>query len=263
MSDFKINNVEPDAYKSWLKEAFDLVKRNLFFFFIVNCLFFIIINNRPLEYPMVMFSVVFFSIFSVILGLKSDHSISFWDTIKGFSFEKDGFFSCCYSAWKTEIVFSFLSFLLLLPIHFLSPVEKEEFNISFITVILSIMISLSWIAGSFFRHFHFQFNLFFQNLTHIEFKNLFLDDVFKNTKPINFLLLSNFIFGFFLFITSFSLPTSIEKTMVMTALGCLLFFLKIVEFVAFREIFQGRGKNKEVKVKVDESQLTPIKIKSN
>ena len=108
-----------------------------------------------------------------------------------------------------------------------------------------------------------QFNLFFQNLTDIEFKNLFLDDVFKNIKPVNFLLLSNFIFGFFLFITSFSLPTSIEKTMVMTALGCLLFFLKIVEFVAFREIFQGRGKNKEVKVKVDESQLTPIKIKSN
>ena len=263
MSDFKINNVEPNAHKSWLKEAFDLIKRNFFFFFIVSCLFFITINSRPFEYPMVMFSVVFFSIFSVILGLKSDHSISFWDTIKGFSFEKDGFFSCCYSAWKTEILFSLFSFIALLPFYFLSSSEKEEFNISFITIIISIMISLSWIAGSFFRHFHFQFNLFFQNLTHIEFKNLFLDDVFKNTKPINFLLLSNFIFGFFLFISSFSLPTSIEKTMIMTALGCLLFFLKIVEFVAFREIFQGRGKNKEVKIKVNESQLTPIKIKSN
>ena len=75
---------------------------------------------------MVMFSVVFFSIFSVILGLKSDHSISFWDTIKGFSFEKDGFFSCCYSAWKTEILFSFIA---LLPFYFLSSSEKEEFDL--------------------------------------------------------------------------------------------------------------------------------------
>ena len=49
MSDFKINNVEPTAHKSWLKEAFDLIKRNFFFFFIVSCLFFITINSRPFE----------------------------------------------------------------------------------------------------------------------------------------------------------------------------------------------------------------------
>lgn len=263
MSDFKTNNVDPEAHKSWLKEAFDLVKRNIFFFFIVNCLFFLIVNNRAVEYPFILFSVVFFSVFSIILGLKSDHSISFWKTIKGFSFEKDGFFSCCYTAWRMEIIFPVLAFFILLPIYFLSPVEKDEFNINFISIVICIMISFSWISTSVLRHFHFQFNLFFQNLSNQEFVNLFYDDVFKNKKPIEFLLLINFVFGFLLFFTSFLAPSSLEKTMVMTLLGGALFFLKIVEFVAFREIFQGRGKNKEVKVKIDESQLTPIKIKSN
>ena len=264
MADFKINNVEPNAHKSWMKEALELLKRNVFFSLMALCVCFLAYQLPPLQYSFSLALVCVLSIFSVLLGLKSDNSISFFETLKGFSFEESGFFKCLYSAWRFELVFSIFSFFILLPIHFLN-IEKldETVNINFFDIFIAIFLSLTWVGTSFISHFHFQFNLFFSNLDSSEFKGLFLQDILKNEKPCLFIFLADFILGCFLFITMFTIPFSQEKSIALTIITAGLFFMKVVQFVAFREFFLGRGKNKEVKesLEVDVSQLTPIPIR--
>ena len=93
MSTVKINDVDPNAYKEWFKQAFQMVKRTPFMFAFLSLLPVLLILNVVNTFTVIIALSLFYVITMFFCSLKSDHNLTVGETLKGFDFKENSFFA--------------------------------------------------------------------------------------------------------------------------------------------------------------------------
>jgi hypothetical protein len=258
MTTIKVNDIEPDAYTNWIKESFVICKRSPFLFLLIALCPLLLCIEQKNVFLMVIILSSFFNFTLFFVSLKADYNLTIKETLKGFNFKENSFYDLFIKPHKLEYLF-FVSFMIInVFLSFFVDNNKDkidpETSINFLEILLILFVGIAYGALNVFRNFSIYFNNFFENITEAYFKELYLKDLIKQGKPLGYLLISHFALYSGLMAVYKSNPVE-HRYLIFGGLFILIAFFSIAQYVAFRELFQGRGKSKEAESKVTESAI--------
>jgi hypothetical protein len=260
MSTIEVHPVEPNAYKTWIKEAFTLFKRSPILFIILNLPFAVFCFQDDLIFLGAIIMSAIMAMTSVFFGLKTDYDLSIKETFKRIDLENTSFLNTFFSSYKLETFILVVGLIILVIYPFLPELPAKKIDPSEIrySLLSPVLLALGYGFGSVFKTFNVYFNVIFGYLKYDEFSRMYDSKLFELKKPFLTLIVVK-ITLIFMFLTIRNIFNDLNDTVsyIMIALTFVIAFSSLIEYVAFREIFMGRGKNKEVKEKSTEINAVP------